>query len=78
MFPLQGGGECLQESFCDTLWCELCGEGVVEYREVTGSNGCTWRLKHLDPLESRSEEKSVIWLHSKYHHNSSQELLQCH
>ena len=68
------GGDCSKESVCYTLWCELCGEGVAEYKGETGRNGYTSGPEHLASLEAKSEEKSLLWLHSKYHHNESPNL----
>ena len=44
---------------------------MAEYKGETRRKGYTWGLEHLASLEARSEEKSVLWLHAKYHHNSN-------
>ena len=51
-----------------TLWCEECGKKIAAYLGETGKNGLSRGLEHLEALESRNEDKSVLWLHSVYHH----------
>ena len=48
--------------------CEECGAGVAEYLGETGRNSYTRGLEHLQHLEARNEDKSVLWLHSVHHH----------
>ena len=45
-----------------------CGEEVAAYKGETGRNSYTRGLEHLVSLESRNEDKSVLWLHSVHHH----------
>ena len=52
----------------NSLWCEECGEKVACYKGETGRNSFSRGLEHLANLESRDEAKSVLWLHSIYHH----------
>ena len=63
-------GNCWREGVTYSLWCEKCGEKVSCYKGETGRNGYTRGLEHLDNLEARNEDKSVLWLHSVHHHNS--------
>jgi hypothetical protein len=51
-----------------TLWCGECGEKVAAYKGETGRNGYTRGVEHLEALQSRNEDKSVLWLHSVHHH----------
>ena len=53
---------------CYTLWCGECGEEVAAYKGETGRTSYTRGLEHLEALENRSEDKSVLWLHSVHHH----------
>ena len=64
----EGGGDCWKESVCYDLWCEECGVKVCAYKGESGRNGFTRGGEHLDSLEARDEEKSVLWLHSVHHH----------
>ena len=41
---------------------------VCSYKGETGRNGYTRGGEHQDNLETRDEEKSVLWLHSLHHH----------
>ena len=41
---------------------------VCSYIGESGRNGYTRGGEHLDNLETRDEEKSVLWLHSVHHH----------
>ena len=66
----EGGGDCWRESVCYDLWCEECGIKVCSYKGETGRNCYTRGCEHLENLEARDEEKSVLWLHSVHHHNS--------
>ena len=50
-----------------TLWCGECGEKVAAYKGETGRNGCTRGVEHLEALQSRNEDKSVLWLHSVHY-----------
>ena len=65
-----GGGNCWREGVCYTLWCLECGEMVAAYHGETGRNGYCRGLEHLDSLEAKDENKSVLWLHSVTHHGS--------
>ena len=69
-FPCRGetGGDCWREGVNYTLVCEECGAGVAEYLGETGRNSYTRGLEHLQHLEARNEDKSVLWLHSVHHH----------
>ena len=75
-FPCRGsrGGDCWREGVCYTLWCGECGEKVAAYKEETGRNAYTRGVEHLTALENRHEEKSVLWLHSLYHHNRREDI----
>ena len=69
-FPCRGekGGDCWRQGVCYTLWCGECGEEVAAYKGETGRTSYTRGLEHLEALENRSEDKSVLWLHSVHHH----------
>ena len=75
-FPCRGdkGGDCWREGVCYTLWCEECGQEVAAYKGETGRNGYTRGVEHITALESKNEEKSVLWLHSIYHHNRREDV----
>jgi hypothetical protein len=75
-FPCMGdkGGNCWREGVTYSLWCEKCGEAVACYKGETGRNSYTRGLEHLDNLEARNEDKSVLWLHSVYHHQSQADI----
>ena len=75
-FPCMGdkGGNCWREGVTYSLWCEKCGEAVACYKGETGRNRYTRGLEHLDNLEARNEDKSVLWLHSVYHHQSQADI----
>ena len=45
-------------------------EAVACYRGETGQNSYTRSIRNLDNLDARSEDKSVLWLHLVYHHQS--------
>ena len=62
------GGNCWRESVTYTLICEECGETVAAYIGETGRNGYSRGSEHIDNFNARDEEKSVLWLHSKFHH----------
>ena len=64
------GGNCWREGVTYSLWCEECGEEVAAYLGETGRNAYSREVEHLDSLEARNEEKSVLWLHSVYHHQT--------
>ena len=68
-FPCKGekGGDCWREGVCYTLWCAECGEEVAAYKGETGRNSYTRGLEHLESLENRNTDKSVLWLHSVHH-----------
>ena len=69
-FPCRGekGGNCWREGVTYTLGCEECGEKVASYKGETGRNAFTRGQEHLKSLADKNEEKSVLWLHSLYHH----------
>ena len=71
MFPLQGGqrGGLREGGLCYTLGCDECGQNVAAYKGETGRNSYTRGVEHLEALKNKNEEKSVLWLHSVYHHN---------
>ena len=75
-FPCMGdkGGNCWREGVTYSLWCEKCREVVACYKGETGQNSYTRGLEHLDNLEARNEDKSVLWLHSVYHHQSQADI----
>ena len=79
-----GGGDCWREGVCYTLWCVECGILVAAYKGETGRNGYSRGVEHLDSLEARSEERSVLWLHTVHHHHSrvgveySMKITSCH
>ena len=75
-FPCRGpkGGNCWREGVTYSLWCEECGEKVAAYQGETGRNGFTRGKEHLDNLEARNEDKSVLWLHSIYHHQRREDI----
>ena len=75
-FPCMGnkGGNCWREGTKYSLWCAECGENVACYKGETGRSSYTRGLEHLDNLAAKSEEKSVLWLHSVYHHNSREDV----
>ena len=56
-----------REGVCYTLWCEQCGDQVAAYKGETGRNAFTRGEEHLEALEARNAEKSVLWLHSVHH-----------
>ena len=53
---------------CYTLWCGECGEEVAAYKGEAGRNAYSRGVEHLEALEARREERSVLWLHSVHHH----------
>ena len=75
-FPCRGnkGGNCWREGVTYTLWCEECGERVAAYQGETGRNGYTRGREHLENLEAKNEDKSVLWLHSIYHHQRREDV----
>ena len=75
-FPCKGesGGDCWKEGVNYSLFCNECGEKVAAYLGETGRNGYTGGLEHLDNLDARNEDKSVLWLHSIYHHDKRQDV----
>ena len=65
--PAWGGGcDCCQDGFNYLLFFKDCGEKVATYLGETGRNKYTSRIEHLDNLEARKEDKSVLWLQSIY------------
>ena len=75
-FPCRGsrGGDCWREGVCYTLWCEECGENVAAYKGETGRNSYTRGVEQLTALNNENEEKSVLWLHSVFHHNRREDV----
>ena len=47
---------------------------MAAYLVETGRNGYTGGLEHLDNLDARNEDKSVLRLHSIYHHDKRQDV----
>ena len=43
---------------------------MCAYKGESGRNAFTRGGEHLDALEARDEDKSVLWLHSVHHHQS--------
>ena len=41
---------------------------MAAYKGESGRNGFSRGCEHLDGLNARDEEKSVLWLHSKFKH----------
>ena len=76
-FPCRSerGGNCYRESVTYTIWCEECGEEVATYIGESGRNAFTRGCEHLDALNSRDEEKSVLWRHSKVHHQEREDVV---
>ena len=76
-FPCRSerGGNCYRESVTYTIWCEECGEEVATYIGESGRNAFTRGCEHLDALNSRDEEKSVLWKHSKTHHQEREDVV---
>ena len=58
-----------------TIWCEECGEEVATYIGESGRNAFTRGCEHLDALNSKDEEKSVLWKHSKIHHQEREDVV---
>ena len=75
-FPCLGskGGNCWREEVTYSLWCEECGEKVAAYQGETGRNGFTRGREHLENLEAKNEDKSVLWLHSIFHHQRREDV----
>ena len=75
-FPCLGskGGNCWREEVTYSLWCEECGEKVAAYKGGMGRSSYTWVVKHLLALTNKNEEKSVLWLHSVFHHNRREDV----
>ena len=69
-FPCRGekGGDCWKEGVNYSLFCEECGERVAAYLGETHRNAYNRGVEHLDNLEAKNEDKSVLWLHSVHHH----------
>ena len=77
VWPLQ---ELERESVTHAIWCEECGEEVARwplasYIGETGRNAFTRSCEHLDALNARDEEKSVLWMHSKTHHQEREDVV---
>ena len=67
--PTGETNDCWREGTCYTLWCVECGQEIAAYKEEAGRNAYTRGVEHITSLESKNEEKSVLWLHSIYHHD---------
>ena len=50
------------------------GEMWQDYQGETGRNGFTRGREHLENLEAKNEDKSVLWLHSIYHHQRREDV----
>ena len=61
---------CWREGACYTLWCGECGEAVAAYKGETGRNGFSRGEEHLDNLDTKNEDKSVLWAHSVHQHQA--------
>ena len=57
------------------IWCEECGEEVSSYIGETGRNAFTRGCEHLEALNARDEEKSVLWKHSVTHHQGREDVV---
>ena len=66
---VEGGGDCWKEGLTYSLICGECGGGVWE---ESGRNGYARGGKHLCNQLVEDEYKSVLELHSKYHHNGAE------
>ena len=55
-----------------SLICGECGRGVAKYFGESGRNGYTRGGEHLVNKLSEDENKSVLKLHSNYHHNGAE------
>ena len=58
-----------------SLICEECGANVAEYKGGTGRNAFTRGKEHLENLEVKNEDKSVLWLHSIHHHQKREDVV---
>ena len=67
----EGGGDCWKESVTYSLICGECGRGVAKYFGESGRNGFTRGEEHLANQLAEDENKSVLKLHSNYHHNGA-------
>ena len=76
-FPCKsdGGGNCWRESITYTLNCEECTQEVACYIGETGRNAYSRGCEHLENLSAKDEEKSVLWLHSKYQHQEREDIV---
>ena len=72
--PRREGGNCRREGVTYTIWCEECGKEVAAYKGETGQNGFTRGQEHLASLRAKDETKSVLWLHSKFHHQEREDV----
>ena len=68
----EGGGDCWKESVTYSLICGECDRGVAKYFGETGRNGFTRGEEHLANQLAEDENKSVLKLHSNYHHNGAE------
>ena len=48
---------------------------VASYIGETGWNAYSRGCEHRDNLNTRDEEKSVLWLHSKHHHQERDDVV---
>ena len=58
-----------------SLICEECGANIAEYKGETGKNAITRGKEHLENLEAKNEDKSVLWLHSIHHHQKREDVV---
>ena len=81
-FPCRGnrGGNCRKQGVTYTLNCITCQEEsntvkvVAAYEGETGRNAYDRGKEHLAHLAKKSEENSVLWLHSLHHHSGRQDI----
>ena len=69
------GGNCWREGVTYSLICEECGANIAEYKGETGRNAFTRGKEHLENLEAKNEDKSVLWLHSIHHHQKREDVV---
>ena len=68
-FKTDEGGDCWPESVTYSLMCQECGEDICKYFGESGRNRFSRGEEHLANLEAEDENKSILKLHSIYHHN---------
>ena len=47
---------------------------MASYKGESGRNPYSRGVEHLDNLRARSEDKSVLWLHSVHHHQGREDV----